>query len=124
MLLSVREILGADAGLPLHIGVNRGPVFAGSIGPAYRKTYTVMGDAVNLAARLMAKAGTGEIVATPHVLDASRTIFETTELEPFLVKGKKKPITAFTVGEPGEAARPSPRPAYRSSDATRSSRPC
>ncbi len=58
-----------------------------------------MGDAVNLAARLMAKAGTGEIVAAPNVLDASRTIFETTELEPFLVKGKTKPITAFTVGE-------------------------
>ncbi len=99
MLLSVREIVGTDAGLPLHIGVNKGPVFAGSIGPAYRKTYTVMGDAVNLAARLMAKAGTGEIVATPHVLDASRTIFGATELEPFLVKGKKRPITAFTVGD-------------------------
>ena len=99
MLLSVRAIVGGGSRLPLHVGVNKGPVFAGAIGPPYRQTYTVMGDAVNLAARLMAKAGTGEIVATPHVLDASRTIFETTELEPFLVKGKKKPITAFTVGE-------------------------
>ena len=99
MLLALREIGAGDSGLPLHVGVNRGPVFAGAIGPPYRRTYTVMGDAVNLAARLMAKAGTGEIVATPDVLDASRTIFDTTELEPFFVKGKKEAITALTVGE-------------------------
>ncbi|MCY7301897.1 MAG: AAA family ATPase, partial [Thermoleophilia bacterium] len=99
MLLALREFLADDSRLALHIGVNKGPVFAGAIGPSYRQTYTVMGDAVNLAARLMAKANEGEIVATPQVLDASRTIFETAELEPFLVKGKKKPITAFTVGE-------------------------
>ncbi len=99
MLLAVREIVVCDAGLPLHIGVNKGPVFAGAIGPPYRQTYTVMGDAVNLAARLMAKAGVDEIVATPTVLEASRTTFDTSELAPFLVKGKKAPITAFTVGQ-------------------------
>jgi class 3 adenylate cyclase len=99
MLLAVREIVAADTPLPLHVGVNTGPVFAGTIGPAYRKTYTVMGDAVNLAARLMAKAEHGQVVATPIVLDGSRTLFETEELEPFLVKGKKQPITAFVVGE-------------------------
>ena len=37
--------------LPVRIGVHRGAVFAGDIGPLYRRTYTVMGDAVNLAAR-------------------------------------------------------------------------
>ncbi len=98
MLLAAREIVADASGLPLHIGVNKGPVFAGAIGPPYRRTYTVMGDDVNLAARLMARAGVGEIVAAPAVLDASRTTFETSELEPFLVKGKKHPITAFTVG--------------------------
>ena len=99
MLLALRDIIAGHSGLPLHIGVNKEPVFAGAIGPSYRRTYTVMGDAVNLAARLMAKADPGEIIATAAVIDASRTIFDTTELEPFLVKGKKKPITALTVGE-------------------------
>ena len=99
MLLALRAVVAAERTLPLHIGVNRGPVFAGEIGPSYRRTYTVMGDAVNLAARLMAKAEHGQIVATPEVLEGSRTLFETTELEPFLVKGKREPIQASVVGE-------------------------
>ena len=69
-----------DRGLPLamRIGVNRGAIFAGDIGPFYRRTYTVMGDAVNLAARLMAKAPPGAIYATADVLDRSNTLFATT----------------------------------------------
>ncbi len=97
MLLSLSELLSHELPLSLRIGVNTGPVFAGEIGPSYRRTYTVMGDAVNLAARLMAKAEPGHVLCTPAVLDGSRTLFETTELEPFLVKGKKKPVQAFTV---------------------------
>ena len=64
MLLALRRIADGERRLPVRIGVNHGPVFAGDIGPPYRRTYTVMGDAVNLAARLMAKARTGEIYAT------------------------------------------------------------
>ena len=58
--------------------MHRGPVFAGEVGPAYRRTYTVMGDTVNLAARLMAKAAPGEILASPEILQPARTVFDTT----------------------------------------------
>jgi len=98
MLLALRTIVDGDRRIPIRIGVNRGHVFAGDIGPRYRRTYTVMGDAVNLAARLMAKAEPGTILATGAVLDASRTRFETAALEPFLVKGKARPVQAFAVG--------------------------
>ena len=99
MLLTLREVMDAGCRLPIRIGVNRGAVFVGEIGPPYRRTFTVMGDAVNLAARLMAKAAPGQIVAAPEVLSRSRTSFATDELEPFFVKGKAKPVRAFLVGE-------------------------
>ena len=99
MLRTVRAIADENCGLPLRIGVNRGHVFVGNVGPSYRRTYTVMGDAVNLAARLMQKAENGEIIARNDVLELSRTLFETEHLEPFHVKGKKAPIHAQRIGQ-------------------------
>ena len=98
MLLALRKIVDTDLPLPIHIGVHRGSVFAGDIGPFYRRTYTVMGDAVNLSARLMAAAARGQIYATASVLDRSDTMFETTELAPIPVKGKAQPVQAYSVG--------------------------
>jgi class 3 adenylate cyclase/tetratricopeptide (TPR) repeat protein len=98
MLLAVREIMDSDNGLPIRIGVNQGSVFVGDVGPPYRRTFTVMADAINLAARLMAKASPGEILTTPDVLSRSQAAFEATELEPFFVKGKTKSVCAMRLG--------------------------
>ena len=98
MLLTLREIVDGERTIPICVGVNKGPVFAGDIGPFYRRTYTVMGDAVNLAARLMAKAEPGEILSTASVLEPSRTQFDARPLVPFQVKGKAQPVHAFAVG--------------------------
>src|SRR4029079_17894516 len=51
-------------------------------------------------ARLRAKAGEGGVFASGSVLERSATRFETTELEPFFVKGKAKPVQAWAVGPP------------------------
>ncbi len=107
MLLALREIADGRRRIPLRIGLNRGSVFAGEIGPDYRRTFTVMGDVVNLAARLMAKAPPGRILASADVVARVPGSLELTELEPFLVKGKAKPVRAFDVGAVGVArARP------------------
>lgn len=101
MLLALRGIIEtASADLPLQIGVNRGAIFSGAVGPEYRRTYTVMGDVVNLAARLMAKAPLGQIYSTDEVVHASRTLFAVTRPEPFYVKGKAAPIQALSIGAP------------------------
>jgi class 3 adenylate cyclase/tetratricopeptide (TPR) repeat protein len=102
MLRAVRTIADVPTAFTLRIGVNRGHVFAGEVGTLHRATYTVMGDTVNLAARLMASAGPGQIYATRSVLDLSRTLFETTPLEPFHVKGKAEAVQAYAVGSRGD----------------------
>ena len=100
MLRTLRAIVETPGRLQLRIGVNAGRVFAGDFGPSFRRTYSVKGDAVNLAARLMGKAAPGQILATDPVLDRSRTLFTLDTLEPFPVKGKSHPIQAYSVGPP------------------------
>lgn len=98
MLRTARTIVEQAFALPVRIGVNRGHVFAGEIGTEFRRTFTVMGDTVNLAARLMAAATPGRLYATAAVLERSRTLFATETLEPFHVKGKTHPVQAYEVG--------------------------
>jgi class 3 adenylate cyclase/tetratricopeptide (TPR) repeat protein len=98
MLRAVHDVVSADPGLHLRAGVNAGPVFAGIVGSGRRRVYTVMGDAVNLAARLMQRAEAGQVLATLDTVDRSATRFDLAPLPPFLVKGKAAPIRAGAVG--------------------------
>ena len=104
MLLALRQIIEADPPLPVQAGVNRGPVFTGEVGPDYRRWYAVMGDTVNLAARVMGKAPAGRLYATRDVLRHARVRFSQTEVGPFKVKGKARPVQAWDVGSPMRSA--------------------
>jgi class 3 adenylate cyclase/tetratricopeptide (TPR) repeat protein len=99
LLRAARTIADAPHPFPLHIGINRGHVFTGVVGAPFRKAYAVMGDSVNLAARLASRADAGQVIATPAVLDRSRSLFATEALEPFTVKGKREPVVAYSVGQ-------------------------
>ncbi len=100
MLLALRQIIEADPPLPVQVGVHRGPVFTGEVGPEYRRWYAVMGDTVNLAARVMGKAPAGHIYATRDVVRQVPGRFHQTEVGPFSVKGKVKPVQAWNIGAP------------------------
>jgi class 3 adenylate cyclase len=52
LLAVARDVVDAGGVLPVRVGVNSGRVFFGQFGPPYRRTMSVKGDAVNLAARL------------------------------------------------------------------------
>ncbi len=99
MLLALRQIMDQERHPALRVGVNTGRVFAADIGPPYRRTFTVMGDTVNLAARLMAKSSPGSILAAPVVLSRSGSEFEVSDVAPFFVKGKAKAVRAVEVGQ-------------------------
>jgi len=98
MLRAVTEIVGRAGTLALRAGVNGGAVFSGDFGPEFRRTYSVKGDAINLAARVMAKAAPGQVLATRRVVAASRIAFRYQALPPFTVKGKSRPVEAVAIG--------------------------
>jgi len=104
MLLCLRRIVEGESRMPIHAGVNWGHVFTGEVGPPYRRTYAVMGDAANLAARLMTRARSGGIWATRAVLDRSHTRFRERGFAAVAVKGKGRPVQAWEVGPAISAA--------------------
>lgn len=94
-------------GLHLHTGLNRGYVFAGDVGAKFRRTYTIIGDAVNTAARVMASCPVdGQIRSMPEVVDLAASRFETEAQTPFAAKGKAEPLTTVAVGQPLGPRRP------------------
>jgi hypothetical protein len=76
-------------GLRLHIGINTGPVIAGKVGAHGRLDYSVMGDAVNLAARLEDASPDGEIFVGPKTYRLTASLFEFEKLPPLNLKGKE-----------------------------------
>ena len=100
LLQALRAILARPGVLTLRAGAHVGRAFAGDLGPDYRRTYSVWGDAINLAARLMAHAAPGKLLATADILDRSTRMFAFSSVPPFQVKGKAEPVRAFDVGAP------------------------
>ncbi len=98
MVRAARAIVEADLPLPVRFGIQRGHVFAGTVGPPYRMAYTVIGDVVNTAARLIARAEAGEVLTLEPVLEQCSTEFAIDELAPFVAKGKAEPLNPLRVG--------------------------
>ena len=104
MLLALRDVVSTDRVLDVQAGAAVGTVFFGDVGPDFRRTLTVMGDTVNLAARLMGAAEPGTLVTTPTTINESSVCFAVTRLEPLHLKGKKNPVRAMEVGAPSGKA--------------------
>ncbi len=84
---------------PVHlgIGINTGEMFVGNIGDQRKSSYTVIGDHVNLAARLEGVARGREIIITDRTYKPIQDRIEVQKMEPVRVKGKKDPIAIYNV---------------------------
>lgn len=83
--------------LQMSVGINTGLVVAGNVGSEKRMEYTVMGDNVNLAARLEQRANAGEILISETTYEKVKEIFDMQALSPEKVKGKDKPVQMYRV---------------------------
>ncbi len=102
MLDALRELqeVWKQEGKPvisIGIGINTGIVTAGYMGSEKQLSYTVIGDNVNLAARVMAAAKPMELFITRSTYERVEPYFEVTQRESIMVKGKSMPIEIFQV---------------------------
>ena len=98
LVRTVQRTLERFPDLDLRVGIADGPVFAGDLGAAFRRSYTVMGDPVNLAARLASVAGRAEVLVAPPVAEQLTGRFELEDRPPVALKGKALPVAPSAVG--------------------------
>jgi adenylate cyclase len=106
-----RQDLQVDAGI--GIGLHLGEVAFGMLGPPKRKTMTLVGDTVNVAARLCGRARAGEVLFSCTVASALSSSAHTSagvaatsflQLPQFELRGRRGPIDIWCVPAPERVA--------------------
>jgi len=89
------ELQASGLDLRQRIGINSGYVFAGEVGSGRRREYTVIGDSVNLAARLMAAARPGQVLVSAATTGRAGAEFDLHRSRSIRVKGKTAPVQIY-----------------------------
>jgi class 3 adenylate cyclase len=105
--LAIRQIVsaytpptvgGQTIQLTSHIGLASGPVFVAEIGePRGRREFNILGDPVNIAARLMSRADDNQILLTEAVAQTIEAQFALASLGPIVLKGKTAVIPVYAL---------------------------
>jgi class 3 adenylate cyclase/tetratricopeptide (TPR) repeat protein len=81
----------------VKLGVTYSNIFAGILGAAQRHEYGIIGNAVNIAARLMANSQPGEISFSEEILPNVSSRFESEYVEETMVKGISSPLRIYKI---------------------------
>ena len=85
------------ASLQMRIGINTGDVVAGNIGSETRMDYTLVGDNVNVAARLESACIPGELLLSEASYGLVKHRALAKPMEPILVRNREKPVATYAV---------------------------
>jgi adenylate cyclase len=93
----VSGVMEEEEGLKVGAGVATGEAFVGNVGGAGVADYTVLGDTVNVAARLQGAAAAGEVLVTEASYAAVAGQFPDVERRDLELKGKSATVTARVI---------------------------
>jgi class 3 adenylate cyclase len=83
--------------LAIGIGINTGYVTVGNIGPDNHRDYTVIGNQVNVAARLESMAGPGQILVSQRTMSRVQELVEAEYVDEIQVKGIHSPVKTYDI---------------------------
>lgn len=86
-----------ESALEIGIGINSGMMVAGYSGASQTLSYTVLGDAVNVASRLCSHSKPREILVSDSLHELTLQEFEIEVREPVVFKGKSTPLGVFQI---------------------------
>ena len=97
--IEAQNVKHPEWNIDVGIGINTGEMVMGAMGSEDRMDYTILGDTVNLGARLCSNAARGQILLSEAAYNEIENIswIKATKLEPIQVKGKSQPIQIYEV---------------------------
>jgi class 3 adenylate cyclase len=102
IVAAARRVAGSHPGWPLfRVGVNSGAAVVGNVGAAGRRSFAVIGDTSNTAARLMAAGAPGDVTVAKATWDRLGPAKDGVSLGAIRVKGRQMPVEAWILRSMG-----------------------
>ena len=95
--LELRRLDGVTAVSGIQVGIAHGRLRSGTYGHSARRTFVCLGDAVNLAARLMTSTPPGQVYVAEAVQRQAGETFTWERVPDLVVKGKAEPVATYAL---------------------------